>query len=205
MGVYIFTWEKLKMYLNVDEADKKSSDDFGKNIIPDMLNDKQRLFAYDFNGYWKDVGTIESLWEANMDLLEDPMPMDMHDKKWRIYARNFGMPPHYIAKGASVSDTLITEGCEVYGHVNHSILFSGVIVEEGAKVIDSVIMPGSVIRRGAVVQRTIVAENATIGAGAIVGESEEQSKKIAVIGQGIELPAGVTVPAGAQVDESYTF
>ena len=202
MGVYIFTWEKLRHYLTEDENDKKSSNDFGKNIIPNMLNDKQVLVAYNFSGYWKDVGTIESLWEANMDLLQNPMPIDMHDKKWRIFARNPGMAPHYIAKGATVSDSLITEGCEVYGNVNHSILFAGVIVEEGASVESAVVMPGSIIRRGAVVRRCIIAENAVIGPGAIVGEEEG---KIAVIGHGVSLPAGVSVPAGDQVDENYSF
>ena len=202
MGVYIFTWEKLRHYLEEDEADKKSSNDFGKNIIPNMLNDKQVLVAYSFNGYWKDVGTIESLWEANMDLLETPMPIDMHDKRWRIFAKNPGMAPHYIAKGAAVKDSLITEGCEVYGNVNHSILFAGVIIEEGAKVESSVIMPGSIIKRGAVVRRAIVAENAVVGPGAFVGE---ESGNIAVIGTGITLPAGVSIHAGEQVDETYTF
>ena len=202
MGVYIFTWEKLKKYLIADEEDKSSSNDFGKNIIPSMLNDKQVMCAYSFAGYWKDVGTIESLWEANMDLLENPMPIDLHDKKWRIFARNPGMAPHYIAKGATVSDSLITEGCEVYGNVEHSILFAGVVIEEGARVTDSVIMPGSIIKRGSVVRRTIVAENATVGAGAIVGE---EKGNIAVIGQNIALPAGVTVTAGQQVDETVTF
>ena len=202
MGVYIFTWEKLRRYLEADEADKKSNNDFGKNIIPNMLADKQVLVAYSFKGYWKDVGTIESLWEANMDLLETPMPIDMHDKRWRIFAKNPGMAPHYIAKGATVHDSLITEGCEVYGNVNHSILFAGVIIEEGAKVESSVIMPGSIIRRGAVVQRAIVAENAEVGPGAIVGE---ETGNIAVIGTGISLPAGVHIPAGQQVDEDYTF
>ena len=202
MGVYIFTWEKLRQYLTADEDNKKSNNDFGKNIIPAMLEDKQVLVAYSFNGYWKDVGTIESLWEANMDLLNTPMPIDLHDKKWRIFARNPGMTPHYIAPGATVKDTLITEGCEVYGKVNHSILFAGVEIEEGASVEYSVIMPGSRIKRGAVVRRSIVAENAVIGAGAIVGEEEGN---IAVVGQGVTLPAGVSVPAGAQVDEAYTF
>ena len=198
MGVYIFTWEKLRQYLIADEADKKSSNDFGKNIIPTMLADKQVLCAYSFDGYWKDVGTIESLWEANMDLLSTPMPIDLHDKKWRIYARNPGMAPHYIAKGATVNDSLITEGCEVYGTVDHSVLFAGVTVEEGANVRDSVIMPGAVIHRGAVVRRAIVAENA-VGAGTFVGEAEGN---IAVIGQNVTLPAGVQVTAGQQVDET---
>ena len=199
MGVYIFTWEKLRQYLIADEADKKSSNDFGKNIIPTMLADKQVLCAYSFDGYWKDVGTIESLWEANMDLLSTPMPIDLHDKKWRIYARNPGMAPHYIAKGATVNDSLITEGCEVYGTVDHSVLFAGVTVEEGANVRDSVIMPGAVIHRGAVVRRAIVAENAVVGAGTFVGEAEGN---IAVIGQNVTLPAGVQVIAGQQVDET---
>ena len=199
MGVYIFTWEKLRQYLIADEADKKSSNDFGKNIIPTMLADKQVLCAYSFDGYWKDVGTIESLWEANMDLLSTPMPIDLHDKKWRIYARNPGMAPHYIAKGATVNDSLITEGCEVYGTVYHSVLFAGVTVEEGANVLDSVIMPGAVIHRGAVVRRAIVAENAVVGAGTFVGEAEGN---IAVIGQNVTLPAGVQVTAGQQVDET---
>ena len=202
MGVYIFTWEKLRHYLTEDEADKNSSNDFGKNIIPNMLRDKQVLVAYDFNGYWKDVGTIESLWEANMDLIDNPMPMNMHDKKWRIYSKNPGMPPHYISEGAVVTDTLITEGCEVYGKVNHSVLFAGVVVEEGADIEYSVVMPGSIIKRGAIVRRSIVAENATVGAGSIIGED---SGNIAVIGQGVTLPAGVSVPSGTQVDESYTF
>ncbi len=202
MGIYIFTWEKLRAYLSNDEADKKSNNDFGKNIIPAMLADKQVMVAYNFEGYWKDVGTIESLWEANMDLLSTPMPIDLHDKKWRIYARNPGMAPHYIAKGATVADSLITEGCEVYGNVKHSVLFAGVVIEEGANVQDSVIMPGSVIKRGAVVRRAIVAENAVVGAGSFVGE---ESGNIAVVGQNITLPAGATVTAGQQVDETTTF
>ena len=202
MGVYIFTWEKLRKYLIDDEANKKSSNDFGKNIIPSMLNDQQRMFAYNFEGYWKDVGTIESLWEANMDLLSSPPPINLHDKSWRIYARNSGMPPHYVAKGASVIDSLVTEGSEIYGTVNHSIIFAGVTIEEGANVQDSVIMPGSVIHRGAIVRRTIVAENAVIGAGAIVGE---ETGNIAVVGHDVSLPAGVSVAAGVQVDQETAF
>ena len=202
MGVYIFTWEKLRQYLMADEANQKSNNDFGKNIIPNMLNDKQILCAYNFEGYWKDVGTIESLWEANMDLLQTPPPINLHDKKWRIFARTPGLEPHYVAKGAVVKDSLVTEGSEIYGNVNHSVIFAGVTIEEGAEVCDSVIMPGSTIRRGAVVRRSIVAENATVGPGAIVGE---ETGNIAVIGPGITLPAGVSVTAGQQVDETVTF
>ena len=202
MGVYIFTWEKLRKYLTEDEEDKTSSNDFGKNIIPKMLNDKQVMVAYQFDGYWKDVGTIESLWEANMDLLSTPLPIDLHDKKWRIYARNPGYTPHYIAKGATVTDSMITEGSEIYGHVQHSVIFSGVTVEEGANVQDAVVMPGAVIHRGAIVRRAIIAENAIVGPGCVVGE---ETGNIAVVGHGITLPAGVSVTAGQQVDASTTF
>ena len=202
MGIYIFTWSKLRDHLIADEADKKSSNDFGKNIIPLMLADKQVMVAYDFDGYWKDVGTIESLWEANMDLLAQPMPIDLHEKSWRIFARNPGLAPHYIAKGAVVSDSLITEGCEVHGNVKHSVLFAGVTIEEGAEIVDAVIMPHAVVRRGAVVRRAIIAEGAVVGPGSLVGE---ETGNIAVVGHSVTLPAGVTVKAGDQVDEETTF
>ena len=195
MGVYIFTWEKLRQYLVADAEDPNSSNDFGKNIIPKMLDDQQRMFAYDFEGYWKDVGTIESLWEANMDLLTLPMPIDLYDAKWRIYGRNPGLAPHFIAEGAGVRNSLITEGCEVYGHVDHSVIFSGVTIREGATVKDSVVMPGAVIERGAQVQRAIVSEDAVIGAGATVGEA---TGNIAVVGTGVHLAAGGEVKAGEQ-------
>ena len=195
MGVYIFTWEKMRKYLTEDAENPNSSNDFGKNIIPTMLNEGQRMFAYDFEGYWKDVGTIESLWEANMDLLEEPLPIDLHDKKWRIYARNPGLAPHFIAEGGSVKNSLITEGCEVYGRVNHSVLFAGVTIKEGAVIEDAVIMPGATIERGAIVRRTIVAEGAVIGAGSLIGE---ETGNIAVVGQDAVLPAGSVVKAGEQ-------
>ena len=195
MGVYIFTWEKLRQYLVADAEDPNSANDFGKNIIPKMLGDEQRMFAYDFKGYWKDVGTIESLWEANMDLLTLPMPIDLYDTKWRIYGRNPGLAPHFIAEGASVRNSLITEGCEVFGNVDHSVIFSGVTIREGATVKDSVVMPGAVIERGAQVQRAIISEDAVIGAGATVGEA---TGNIAVVGTGVRLAAGGEVKAGEQ-------
>ena len=198
MGVYVFRWDKLRDYLTRDEKDPASSNDFGKNIIPAMLNDGCMMTAYSFNDYWKDVGTIDSLWEANMDLLTTPLPIDLHDKKWRIYARNFGSGPQYVADTAEVSDSLVTEGCEVYGRVQHSIISTGTIVEAGAQVIDSVIMPGAVIRRGAIVRRAIVAENAVIEPGAMVGES---AGSIAVVAQNVTVPAGDTVPAGTQREQ----
>ena len=197
MGVYIFTWSKMRKYLELDEADPKSDNDFGKNIIPEMLNANEKLYTYTFEGYWKDVGTIESLWESNMDLLTLPMPIDLSDKRWRIYARNPGMPPHYIDKGAKVYNSLITEGCEVKGIVRHSVLFAGVTVDVGAEVTDAVVMPGAIIERGAVVRRAIVAENAVIKAGAIVGE---ETGNIAVVGPGATIASGETVAAGVQID-----
>jgi len=197
MGVYIFTWSKLRHYLERDEADPKSSNDFGKNVIPMMLGENQGVYAYPFEGYWKDVGTVESLWESNMDLLQQPMPINLDDKRWRIYARNPGMPPHYIAPGAMAANTLMTEGCEVFGEVRGSVLFAGVQVEAGAQVRDAVVMPRAKIARGAKVQRAIVAEDAVIGPGCLVGEPEGN---IAVIGPGAVLAAGTVVPAGEQIE-----
>ena len=198
MGVYVFTWSKLRKYLTEDEANPKSSNDFGKNIIPTMLGDGQKLVAYSFNGYWKDVGTIESLWEANMDLLTDAPEIDLHDKKFRVYARNLGLLPQYIAPTAELDNCLITEGVEVYGKVAHSVLSSAAVVEEGALVIDSVIMPGAVIKTGAVVRRAIVAENAVVGENAQIGE---ESGLIAVVGPGAVIPARGVVKAGEQIAE----
>ena len=187
MGVYIFSWAKMRKYLELDEADPSSENDFGKNIIPAMLGADERLFTY----------TFESLWESNMDLLTLPMPIDLADKRWRIFARNPGMPPHHVDKGARVINSLITEGCEVKGTVNHSVLFAGVTVDVGADVTDAVIMPGATIERGAVVRRAIVAENAVIKAGAIIGE---ETGNIAVVGPGATIAAGETVAAGVQID-----
>ena len=195
MGVYIFRWDKLLQYLTEDAAHPDSSNDFGKNIIPNMMADNQRMFAYDFDGYWKDVGTIYSLWEANMDLLQMPMPIDLYDKHWRIYGRNPGETPHYIAPGATVKNCLVTEGCEVFGAVSHSVLFSGVTVMEGAVVEDSIVMPNAVIERGAIVRRAIVAEQAVIGAGATVGES---GGEIAVVGHAVKVDKGDVIRPGQQ-------
>ena len=197
MGVYIFSWDKLRKYLIDDENDPNSANDFGKNIIPTMLKDGQRMTAYSFNDYWKDVGTIESLWEANMDLL-DPVPqIDLHDKQFRVYGRNLRLPAQYIAESAKIDNCLITDGCEVSGSVTHSILSSGVRVDEGAVVIDSVIMPGAHIHSGAVVRRAIVAENAEICGGTVVGE---ETGNIAVIGIGVTVPEGTTITAGQQYE-----
>ena len=197
MGVYIFTWDVMKKYLTDDNADPKSKNDFGKNIIPNLLNDKKALYAYAFTDYWKDVGTIASLWEANMDLLKDPPEFDLTDPRWKIYSRTPVMPPHYIAAGAEVTNSMITEGCDIRGKVSDSVLFAGVKVGEGALVEDSVIMPGTTIEPGAVVRRCIVAESCVISKNCQVGEVDGD---IALIGQGTTLPEGYVVKAGTQAD-----
>ena len=197
MGVYIFKWDKLRSYLLADEKDKSSAGDFGKDVLPKMLGDEQRMFAYPFKGYWKDVGTVESLLEANLDLLADPVPIDLIDKNWRIYARNPGLPPHYLAQGSSVSNAMITEGCEVFGSVSHSVLFADVHIEPGASVVDSVVMPNSVVSSGATITRAIIAEGAVIGENCVIGGAEGG---IAVVGQGARVEAGSVVAPGEQYE-----
>ena len=197
MGVYIFTWKVLKEYLENDNADPNSKNDFGKNIIPKLLEDKKSMLAYEFADYWKDVGTIASLWEANMDLLEEVPEFDLTDPRWKIYSRTPVMPPQFLGKNAVVENSMLTEGCEVYGTVKHSVLFAGVRVDEGAVVENSVVMPGTLIHAGAVVDRTIIAEDCVISKNAKVGEAEGD---IALIGQATVLPEGYVVKAGAQVD-----
>ncbi len=196
MGVYIFTWSMLKKYLTEDNANPESQNDFGKNIIPAMLNDDRRLYAYAFEDYWKDVGTIASLWEAHMDLLKQPPEFNLNDQRWLVYARTPVMPPQYIGPEARVENCLITEGCEVYGDVRGSVLFAGVVVEKGALVEDSVIMPGCRVEAGAVVRRAIVAEQSTVSRDCAVGASEGG---IALIGQQTTLPEGYVVRPGEQV------
>ncbi|MGN1250654.1 MAG: glucose-1-phosphate adenylyltransferase [Candidatus Spyradocola sp.] len=196
MGIYIFNWKDLKQYLIEDEANPESSNDFGKNIIPRMLGEGKHMVAYNFEGYWKDVGTIESLWEANMDLLETPPAFNLYDSSWRIYGRNPVLPPHYIAAGAEVSGSMVTEGCMVAGKVEHSILFSGAQVEEGAVVENSVIMNGAVICKGARIRRAIVSENAVVGPDSVVGGNG----RIAVVGPETTLPEYSVVKPGEQVD-----
>ena len=185
MGVYIFTWKVLREYLIADDKDPKSKNDFGKNIIPNMLRDEKVMLAYAFENYWKDVGTIASLWEANMDLLKVPPEFDLNDPRWKIYARSPIMPPHFIGGSAVVEQSLIAEGCEVHGTVKGSVLFAGVNIASNAIVEDSVI------------RRSIVSENCVISSDCVVGELEGD---IALIGQDTTLPEGYVVKAGEQVD-----
>ncbi len=199
MGVYVFTWKKLREYLLADEADPNSSNDFGKNLIPAMHAAGEKLVAYHFDGYWKDVGTIDSLWEANLDLLRPSVDLDLSDDDWKIYSKTPASPPQFVSETANVENSMMAEGCYIDGDIDYSVLFADVTVEEGAKVDSSIIMPGTVIKKGAVVQYAIVAENAVIEPGAVVGEKPENVPNrddwgVAVVG------AGVTIGAGARVE-----
>ena len=203
MGIYIFTWAKLRNYLMADEADEKSSNDFGKNIIPAMLRAGEKLVAYRFSGYWKDVGTIDSLWDANMDMLSTTAGsgVDLYDQEWPIYARTPTKPPHFTGPNAQVDHSMVTGGCEVYGRVENSILFHSVTVEEGAVVRYSILMPGTVVKAGAVIEYAIVAENAVIGAQSHVGSAPTGDDEwgIAVVAQGIKVGNAAIVPPKAMI------
>lgn len=170
MGIYIFNWDILKKYLLEDDADPNSENDFGNNIIPNLLRDGRKMYAYHFDGYWKDVGTIESLWQANMDLLQDQPPFELNGD-WKIYSSNPSMPPHYVGPDAKVKCSMISEGSMVLGDVENSVIFPGVRIGKGAKVRNSVIMPSTVVRENAVVDYAIVAQNCEISEGAkVAGE-----------------------------------
>lgn len=204
MGVYCFTWSKLRQYLIEDENTPGSANDFGKNIIPNMLAAGEKMVVYRFNGYWKDVGTISSLWDANMDILNIPnAELDIYDKEWPLYARNPIVPAHSIGEHAALNHSFVAGGCEIDGEVDNSILFHSVTVERGASVKYSVLMPGSVVKAGAVVEYAILAEGAVIGAGAQVGSAQDPkdpNKKIAVVGSGVQVAAGETIEAGAMLN-----
>jgi len=215
MGIYVFSWDKLKKYLIENENDanakrakgEKWSKDFGKDIITSMLKDGQRLFAYEFEGYWKDVGTLDSLWEANMDLLSPSVPLDLYDPSWKIYSRNNNMPPQYIGKNANIENSMISEGSNIDGTVDFSIIFSGVTIEEGATVNYSILMPGSVIKSGAVVEYAIIGEDCVIESGARVGKSPEQVANrddwgIAVVGHNVTVSEGKSVEPKEIIDEN---
>ena len=200
MGIYLFSHDVLKEYLIRDENTPGSANDFGKNIIPALLNDGKRLFAYSFSGYWKDVGTIKSLWDANMDLLGEEPTYNLHDRWFRIYSRTPALPPHFIGTGSSVHNAVVTEGDTIYGTVENSVLFSGVTVEAGAVVRDAVIMQGCTIKRGATVQYAILDSDAVIGEGAVVGEKCDGEQKIAVVGNGVCVQPGDKIAAGEMLN-----
>ena len=201
MGIYIFNWDILKQYLLEDDADPTSENDFGNNIIPNLLRDGRDMYAYHFDGYWKDVGTIHSLWEANMEVLDpEHSGIDLFDENWKIYSRNSGMPGHHIASTAHVENSMITDGCKVAGTVKHSILFTGVKVEEGAVVEDAVIMGQTIIRSGAVVKHCIVAENVLIESDAVVGAMPEDGEDgVATIASNVRIGKGAKIGPKAMV------
>ena len=197
MGIYVFSWKKLRQYLIDDEADPNSSNDFGKNIIPNMLAAGEKLMTYRFQGYWKDVGTIDSLWDANMDMLSPDNGIDPYDTEWPIYARTPVRPPHVTGANAKISHSLVTGGCRVDGSVENSVLFHSVTVEEGADIQYSILMPGTVVKKGAVVEYAIVAEESVIGENARVGASPDGSEDwgVAVIAQHLNIgPSAVVSP-----------
>ncbi len=206
MGIYVFNWEKLKKYLTADEQNPDSSNDFGKNIIPTMLNDGQLLKVYRFNDYWKDVGTVNSLWDANLDLLNPKLDLNLSDKNWRIYSRTVAMPPQYISESAIVENSLITNGCEIYGNIDYSVLFENVTVEEGATVEYSLVMPGAVIRKGANVRYSIIAENVEVSENADIGADPAvvgtDDWGITVVGANLTVGKNAKISANKMITES---
>ena len=204
MGIYIFNWQKLRKYLIEDEADPKSSNDFGKNIIPNMLKDGQKLFAYNFEGYWKDVGTIASLWEANMDIINEESGINLDDNSWKIYARNAAEPPHYIGQTGKIVNSLVTEGCEIEGTVINSVISSGVRIAKGAYIENCNIMPNAHIEEGADVRFAIVGQNAVVNKNAKVGDTQVGQVKgewqITVVGPNAKVKENEVVPVKAMVD-----
>ncbi len=203
MGIYIFTAEKLFKYLKADEENPSSSKDFGKDVLPAMLNAGEKMFSYRFKGYWKDVGTISSLWESNMDLLGAAPAFDVADADWKIHSRNPLAPPEYLGKNAIVHNSMIALGCEIEGTVEHSVLASGVVVEEGVFVKDSVIMAETVIKKGARVVYSILDENCIVEENAVVGQEKSENAGISVLGREVKIAKGVSVAGGKILDKDY--
>ena len=205
MGIYIFDWKKLKYYLTEDEKDPESSNDFGKNIIPSMLGNGELLKVYRFADYWKDVGTVDSLWEANLDLLNPKIDLNLGDKDWRIYSRNEAAPPQYISPKAEVENSLITDGCYISGKVDYSILFKNVTIEEDTSVEYSLIMPGAVIKKGAKVRYSIIAENAVVEENAQIGEDPQTAETanwgITVVGDNLTVGKNAKISANKMIVE----
>ena len=206
MGVYMFTWSKLREYLIADEAKEGSSNDFGKDVIPAMHTAGEVMVAFPFDGYWKDVGTIDSLWEANLDLLNPVANIDLSDKSWKIFSNNPVKPPQYVAPTAEIQNSLITGGSHVEGEVDYSVLFSNVTVEEGAEVKYSIVMPGAKIEKGAKVQYAMIAENAVVKSGAVVGEDpqaydDRANWGVAVVGPNLTVGENAKVKAQTMVVE----
>ena len=201
MGIYIFTKEKLEAYLRADSEKEGSSNDFGKDVIPAMLGAGEKMMAYAFEGYWKDVGTIRSLWEANMDMLGDRPVLSLSDESWRVYSRHGAGSPQFVGADAEIVNSSITESCEIHGTVRNCVLGAGVVVETGAVVEDSVLMENAVVKAGAEVRYAILDANVTVGKNARVGEEKKDAVEIAVIGADVVIPDGKVIPAGAMISE----
>ena len=204
MGVYIFTWSKLRKYLIDDENNPDSSNDFGHDVIPAMHSAGERMFAYLFDGYWKDVGTIDSLWEANLDLLNPKVDLDLSDNTWKIYSKTPIAPPQYVSASANLQNSMVAEGSQIYGEVDYSVLFHNVTVKDGATVRYSIVMPGAVIEEGADVEYAIVAENAVIKKGAKIGKRPEdvtdrEEWGVAVVGPDVTIEEGAEVAPKAMI------
>lgn len=202
MGVYVFTWKVLRKFLEKDDKDRSSSHDFGKDVIPAMLNAGQKMMAYAFEGYWRDVGTVESLWEANMDLLSDRPELDLYDPAWRIYSTNPTQPPHFVAAGGKVRRVIASVGCRIFGEVENSVLFPGVHVGPGAAVKDSVVMQDVHIGAGAIVERAIIGQEAVIGDGCQIGMAGDAARReaITVVGERARIVTERVIPRGEVVD-----
>ena len=201
MGIYVFSREKLQKYLEEDSQNPKSSNDFGKDVLPKMLANGEKMMAYEFDGYWKDVGTIDSLYEANMDLLGDNPKFDVGDTSWKIQSRSPLAPPQYIGEGAKTDNSIIMSGCEIYGSVENSVLASDVIVKKGAVIKNSIIMGDVIISENAVVEYSIIDENVLVGKGAKIGEPKENGKGIAVVGRNINVQENSVIDGGQIVDK----
>jgi len=202
MGIYVFSWEALKEYLAQDDQEASSAHDFGKNVIPAMLKDGRKMMAYSFKGYWRDVGTVESLWEANMDLLSDNNEMDLCDDNWKIFSASPSLPPHLVTSYGKVSGSVIDSGCLVYGEVKNSVLFSEIEISKGAVIKDSVIMPKAKIGGGTCIEKAIVGPGAVIGENCRIGcdSGENDRENITVIGEQVTVSAGTVVRNGTVVD-----
>lgn len=209
MGVYIFNWKVLREYLIKDNANPNSDNDFGKNIIPTMLNDGKGMWAYQFSGYWKDVGTVQAFWESNMDLVSRIPAFNLYDPEWRIYTPNPVKPAHYIGSNAKVKKSMIAEGCSVHGTVINSILFPGAVVEEGTLIEDSIIMSNSVVKKNSSVKKCILSEGVTVGENSLLGEGLDVQNEyrpdiynsgITVVGQDAEIPAGAIIGKNVMID-----
>ncbi len=210
MGIYIFKYDELKKYLTDDERDPNSSNDFGKNIIPSILNDKKTLMSYRFEGYWKDVGTIHSLWEANMDLIDTPPKFNVDDRKWIIYSRNLARTPHYVGKGAKIKNSTVTESCTIYGEIDHSVVSGSVHVDKGSVIKDCVIMPGAYIGKNVKISKAIIGSNAVIEDNVSIGITEKEDNpyaspmcthNIVLVADSVKIKSGTDIAMGSMVAE----